>query len=484
MNIKEVFANLSYQAIAINENTDITSICIKDSDCTPGSAFFCIKGNKTNGLNYIKNAINKGAVVIISEEYVNNCSIGQIIVKNIRESVALACDNFYKSPQKKLRKIAIVGTNGKTTVCELISFVLNKCGIPCGKIGTFGIDYADKHLNTGFTTPDTPTIYSALRDMVDSGMQAVCMELSAHAIHYNKANFKFDVTVFTNCTPEHLDFFESFDQYRETKVSAFKSKNSKLAVVNVDDITGQLISCMRGRGLITYGIENPADVFAIDYSEDENGMNFVINLFDTLHEIKNSYIGKFNLYNILATATTCALLGARTKEIAYHLCNVPIVKGRMEKVSDKIKIYVDYAHTPEGLKLALKTLSEIREAGKLICVFGCGGNRDATKREIMGEISGELADFTVITSDNPRFEEAQFIISQIERGIRRKTQNYITISDREQAIEYAVSKACEGDYILIAGKGAEEYQEQMGVFRRFSDKEIAQKSVINKYDEL
>ncbi|MBQ3571486.1 MAG: hypothetical protein IJA15_01520, partial [Clostridia bacterium] len=350
MNIKEVFANLIYESFGIEENTEITSICIKDSDCKAGSAFFCIKGNRTNGVNYVKNAIRRGATVIISEEYVNNCSVGQIIVKNVRESIGIACDNFYKSPQKKLRKIAVVGTNGKTTVCELISFVLNKCGIPCGKIGTFGIEYADKHLETGFTTPDTPTLYSAMSDMVNSGMQAVCMELSAHAIYYNKANFKFDVTVFTNCTPEHLDFFESFNEYRKTKVSAFKAKNSKLAVVNIDDLTGQLISCMRGRGMITYGIENPADVFAIDYNEDENGMNFMINLFDSLHEIENSYLGRFNLYNILATATTCALLGAKTKDIATYLCNPPTIKGRMERVNDTIKIFVDYAHTPDGLK--------------------------------------------------------------------------------------------------------------------------------------
>ena len=380
-----------------------------------------------------------------------------------------------------MRTIAIVGTNGKTTVCDLISNILNKNGVPCGKIGTSGATFKEYNVETGFTTPDTPILYSIMADMVKSGAKTVCMELSAHAIYYNKANFKFDMAVFTNCTPEHLDFFKDFDEYCEVKLKAFERKNSKICVVNSDSLLGKEISCFR-RGCITYGIENPADVFAIDIEQESYGTRFLINLFDTLYEIKSKLIGEFNVYNMLAASTVCALCGVKTEDIANSLCEINGVEGRMEKVCEKIKIYIDYAHTPDGLEKSLKTLKNISENNKLICVFGCGGNRDRSKRCVMGEISGKIADFTIITSDNPRFEDEDFIISQIEGGIRKITHEYITVRDRESAIEYAVQMANLGDYILIAGKGSEKYQEKMGVFKRFSDKEVALNAVKLKYE--
>ncbi len=482
MKLKELIKDIECEKISVDEEIEISSLCIKDCDCKEGSAFFCIKGQVTDGSKYVLQAKKRGAVVIITEEMVYNCDIGQIIVKNVRKAINRFCDLFYDAPYKKLRMIAVVGTNGKTTVCELIASILNEYGIDCGKIGTLGASFKDMQVETGFTTPDTPKLYELLDEMVKRGAKAVCMELSAHAIYYEKTNFRFDVAVFTNCTPEHLDFFKTFEEYQEVKLSAFAKNKAKLCVVNGDDNLGKEISCLRSGGTLTYGLEDPVDVFAIDFEEKRDGMRFLINLFDTLYEVQNNYIGKFNVYNMLAAATTCAICGVKTQFIAKKLCEIGIVDGRMERVCEKINVYVDYAHTPDGLKQALTTLNGIKGDKRLICVFGCGGNRDKEKRAKMGEISGELADFTVITSDNPRFEDEDFIIKQIETGIRERTNEYITVRDRKSAIEYAVQSANIGDYILIAGKGAEKFQEQMGVFKPFSDKETAQSAVKRKYE--
>lgn len=482
MKLGELIKNLNCEKVNVDENLEISSLSLKDKDCINGSAFFCIKGNKNDGIDFIDNAIKKGAVVIITYKKVNNLNVSQIVVKNVRKTLCIMANRFYNSPHKRLKTVAVVGTNGKTTVCDLTAKLLNECGIKCGKIGTLGAEYENIKVDTGFTTPDTPIIYSLLNDMANAGAEVVCMELSAHAIYYKKVDFRFDAIIFTNCTREHLDFFKTFEEYRETKLSAFSHKNCKIAIVNGDDLLGKQIACIRGRGTIMYGIKYPADVFAIDIKHNGEKVNFLINLFDALYEIENSLIGDFNVYNMLAVSTVCALLGVKTKDVAKELSKLSPVKGRMEKVCEKINIYIDYAHTPDGLEKSLITIRNIKEGHKLICVFGCGGNRDTTKRKIMGEISGTLADFTIITSDNPRFEDENKIIKQIEEGVRLKTHEYIAVRDREQAIEYAIQMANIGDYILIAGKGAEEYQEQMGVFKPFSDSEVARRFEKNKYE--
>ncbi len=484
MKIKELLSDIECEKINYNEDLNISSIAIKDYECENGSVFFYLKKNGVLIEKYIQNAIKLGAKVIISEQAVHNCNVCQIIVKSPRDVLTHFCKKFYKNPEKKLFKIAVVGTNGKTTVCELIYRIMNSYGKRCGKIGTFGVEFCNKKYQTGFTTPDSNVLYKYLREMVDSEVEVLCMEFSAHAIYYKKADFQFDVVVFTNCSPEHLDFFEDYEAYRQVKLSAFTPAKAKIAIVNADDITGKQILCMRNKGIISYGLDDPCDVFAIDFYQDNSGMNFIINLFDELYQIRSCFYGKYNVYNMLAVACACALSGVNTDFIANELCLLDFVQGRMQKVCSKINVLIDYAHTPDGLEQSLKSLREIKGNKKLICLFGCGGNRDVTKREPMGKISASFADFTVLTSDNPRFEDENAIIAEIERGVRAITHEYITIRDRAEAIEYAVQIANVGDYILIAGKGAEEFQERMGVFKPFSDKEVAIRAVKNKYDEF
>lgn len=490
MKLKEFLNEEQLAKIGELKQKEIAAICVKSEKCIANSMFFCFDGRTHVAEESAREALKKGASVLVSERPLelplslkeSNCEKNDdieksgvvcLVVENARDFLTEACKIFYDNPQKKLKTIAVVGTNGKTSVCGMIKSMLCGSGTPCGAIGTFGASYGEKIVKTGMTTPDAPELYAILSDMIKSGMKAVCMELSAHAIFYKRADFTFDAVVFTNCSEDHLDFFKSYEEYRDVKISAFSQKKSRIAVVNCDDEAFPLIAASRKHGLITYGIENPSDVFAMDIEAKEGGSEFVMNLFDAVFRIKSSLIGKFNVYNMLAAATVCALFGVKTAKLARLLnCFMPI-SGRMERVCLKRRVYVDYAHTPDGLKKALIALRESNPYSRLICVFGCGGNRDKQKRPIMGEISGKYADFTIITSDNPRYEEPLEIISQIESGIRKSSLNYIIISDRAQAIKYAVDISDYKDVVLIAGKGAEEYQEIMGAQRRFLDKEVA-----------
>ena len=481
MNLEYLTEGLKCEIIGDNK-IEIASLACDHKDCEANALFFCINGNSLNGADFAPLAIKKGAVAVVSDQKLD-LSCSQIIVKDVRKAMSKITQRFYDYPQKKLKTIGVVGTNGKSSVCEMIAKGLNDAKIGTGIIGTGKVKYKNTEINTDCTTPDTPFLYKCLADMVNDGIKAVCMELSAHAIYYGKADFTFDILVFTNCARDHLDFFGSEEKYREVKASAFTSRGARLAVVNSDDPLGKVIALSRKSGTINYGLLNPSDVFAIDVRESFDGTTYLLNLFDCLYEIKSNLMGVFNVYNSLAAATVLALCGLKTDFIANELMTIKPIKGRMQRISTNGKVFLDYAHTPEALENALKTLKVVKGKNKLFCVFGCGGNRDAGKRAIMGRISGKLADFTVITSDNPRFEDENEIISQIESGIREVTNEYITIRDRKEAIDYCISLASAEDYVLIAGKGAENYQEVMGTKRTFSDEETACALLVEKYDK-
>lgn len=470
MKLKQLIENIKCDLYG--DDIEISSLALSDVDCRAGSLFFCIKGNNRNGTDFIDSAIKKGAVAVVACEK-TEANVSCVVVKDVRKAMTSICKQFYSDPQKRLKTIGVVGTDGKTSVCEMVCTMLNSCGVKCGKIGTLGAEFQGQITETGMTTPDTPALYSIMNEMANKGAEAICMELSAHAVYYKKADFTFDILIFTNCTRDHLDFFGTEEKYRAVKASAFTHKNCRLAVVNADDPLGIIIAAKRKSGTITYGIEQPSDVFALDVNETRDGTRFLINLFDRLYDIESGLIGRFNVYNLLAVATATALCGLKTDTIARKLSELKAIDGRMQRVHECPDVYVDYAHTPDGLENAITALKRI-VCGKLLCVFGCGGNRDIGKRAEMGKISGRLADFSVITCDNPRFEESQNIIGEIEKGLRAvPNASYVTISDRKRAIEYALQRAESDDIVLIAGKGAEKYQEVMGVKLAFSDEETA-----------
>ena len=455
----------------ILNGAEINSVALTPEKMQSGGLAVCTDGKKHRAEDFARAAAENGIAAIACERDLPFDGI-KIFTSDCRKFATEACKVFYGEPQKKLRTIAVMGTNGKTSVCAMIRQIFADFGVECGSIGTAGAIYAGKTVQTGMTTPDPPELFSLLADMVKLGVKVVCMEYSAHAIYYKKADFKFDVAVFTNCTRDHLDFFENYAQYEAVKLSAFLPSKARIAVINGDDPCSRKIAAARKSGVITYGMNDPCDVFAVDERSSEKGEEFVLNLFDCVFTVKSSLVGRFNVYNMLAAATACALCGVKTASVAKSLAKIKPIAGRMQRIACDSRVFVDYAHTPDGLENALNSLNEIKGSGRLICVFGCGGNRDKEKRPLMGEISGKLADFTVITSDNPRFEEPCEIIAQIEKGVRKVTRSYVIIHDREKAINYALNFAKENDLVLIAGKGAEKTQEIMGVFSKFSDEDV------------
>lgn len=476
MKLNDLTKNAGVISVYGSDEKEIKEVVCDSNSVTKGSLYICLKGRDYDGCGFIRQVENYGAAAIVTESRIET-SLTQVIVKDARKAMSIIAANFYRHADKKLRIIGVTGTNGKTTTAHFLASVLVNSGVKCGIIGTLGTFYADKYIEPTLTTPDPLVLHKTFYDMAESGVEAVVIEVSAHAIYLEKTyGIKFETVIFTNFSQDHLDYFGNMEDYKRAKLKLFEEYDYKYAVINSDDAVGREIIGKTDKA-ISYGIENPADVFAIDVNEDRDGQNFVINLFDCIYNVTINLIGEFNVYNALAAATAAALYGVTPREVADGLENLKGVGGRLEKVYEgKFDVYIDYAHTPDGLKNALLALGKICE-NRLICVFGCGGNRDEKKRPIMGKISGELADFTVITSDNPRFEEPMDIIWQIEKGVLQSTRDYVIVQDRAEGIEYAVNYARDGDVILIAGKGHEKYQEVFGIKHLYNDKDTVEEII-------
>lgn len=470
MLLKNLIKNLKQAKIVGNPDVDIKDIVINSKKTTKSCLFFCLKGRDFNGTDFVKEAISGGAVAIVTEKEIG-LPITQIIVQDCRKALSVVCSNFYHNPEKKMKIIAIIGTNGKTTTAHYVYSILKNADYKVGLMGTLGVKYLDKYIESDLTTPDPCKFYYLLSKMACEGITHLVMELSAHAIYYDKTfGIKYEACVFTNLSQDHLDFFNTMEEYKRAKLKFFEEYYCKYKVVNNDDEVGLEI-CNRHKA-ISYGINNPADVFAIRVKQKADYSTFVINLFDCVYDVKLKMIGIHNVYNALGASTVCALLGVKTYQIVEGLRKIESVDGRLENVySNKFNVFIDYAHTPDGLEKSLTVLKPLCKK-RLICVFGCGGNRDSTKRTIMGGISGKLADFTIVTTDNPRYEEPMSIINQIEEGLIKEKGEYILIQDRKQAIKYALDIVNDGDIVLIAGKGGEKYQEVLGVKKLFEDKKF------------
>ena len=473
MKLLDVIKGIGVKKVKGGTEKEITELVIDSNSVTPGSLYICLKGKDFDGHDFIGRAEKYGASAIMCDRETDT-PLTQVIVEDTRAAMSLAAANFYGNPGNKLKLIAVTGTNGKTTTTHFITSILAGAGIKCGLIGTLGTYYADKYIEPSLTTPDPVILHKTLADMYESGVDTVVMEVSAHAAYHKKAyGLKFESAVFTNLTQDHLDFFGSMEEYKRAKFGFFRDNACKYIVTNSDDVAGAELAAQY-KNAITYGIENPADVFAIKVAERKDGTTFVMNLFDRIFDVKLHLIGRFNVYNALAAATAAALFGVSTEKAAEGLSALKGVNGRLECVyTEKFSVYVDYAHTPDGLEKSLSALKKVCR-GRLISVFGCGGNRDEKKRRVMGEVSGRLADFTVITTDNPRFEDAMDIIWEIEKGVLMHSSAYVIVQDRAEAVKYAVNSAGEGDVVLIAGKGAEKYQEVFGIKRPYNDKDTVE----------
>lgn len=470
-----LFGNAEIESVIgkLPENTE--GVTDKSGEVKKGYCFFAVNGEKYDGREFIPEAIDNGAEIIVSESRVADLPEGvcNIVVKDIKLTMDEICKVFFVGENPKIKIIGVVGTNGKTSICHIIYEILRYAGKKAAYIGTTGSKIGDEEeKECMLTTPGTVELYGFIGKAEKSGAEYLAMELSAHAIAQKRGcGLYYECLIFTNCTEDHLDYFKDMAIYSAVKKSAFRREKCRYMVVNSDDKTGcEILAANDIGGVVSYGIYNPADVFAIDISETKNGIFFIINLFDIIYDIKSPLIGLCNVYNLLASLACLALMGLKIHTLGGAVKKIGAIKGRAEKIAEMngADIFLDYAHTPDGLKTTLGSMRKICD-GKLYCLFGCGGNREKEKRSVMGEISGIISDFTIITSDNPRYEDPCLIISEIERGIRRVTRNYITVTDRHDALRYAVSLLKDGDVLVVAGKGAETYQEIMGVKRKFSD---------------
>ena len=484
MNNRKLFDGVETVEIIGELPENVEGISDDSREVGKNGLFFCVEGNNKDGYDFLKEAVKNGAIVAVGEKKVET-DICFVVVKDVKRAMSRICSNFYGAPQEEMKIFGVVGTNGKTSICHILCEIFEKDGCKSATIGTLGVTHDGITEETGLTSLGTVKLYRALTELRHVGVKCVFIEVSAHAIDQRRCEgLYFECLIFTNCTEDHLDYFGDMKRYAAVKKSVFGKNHCKYAIVNVDDDIGRDIMRESDAKVLTYGIDNPADVFAIDIEESDRGISYIINLFDAIYDVKCSLIGECNVYNTLAAAAVAAIEGVKLHKIAGALRNMKAVRGRAELVGEYsgAKIYIDYAHTPDGLKRTLSSFRKICD-GKLYCLFGCGGNREKEKRPIMGAISASISDFTVITTDNPRFEDPCVIISEIENGVRRVSKNYITVEDRKDAIKYALGKLRDGDVLVVAGKGAEEYQEVFGVKRGFSDCEVIRECIAGKETE-
>lgn len=489
MRLKKLVACLKERGIYYQgEETDceIFSLSTDSREVAKDSLFFCLTGGKLDGHAYAKEAVKHGAVAIVAE-HKTDAGAPHILVKDTREALAILSASFYGDPTQTLKVIGVTGTNGKTTTTHMLASILEAAGKNVGRIGTLGVSYAGNTYPASLTTPDPVSLQKTLADMFLHGVEYVVMEVSAHALYYKKtAGVRFVACIFTNLTQDHLDFFDNMEKYENAKKRLFLPDICPIAVLNGDESVGRKFGELRGENTpikktVYYGLHTPADAFAILTDETLQKSECVLNINDQLCRASIPLTGKHNVYNALAAAACAVELGVDISYVAKGLSAMQGVKGRLEKITqcNGADVFVDFAHTPDGLQKSLETL-RVHCNNRLICLFGCGGNRDKEKRPIMGEIAAKKADFTVLTSDNPRYEDPLDIIAGIERGHRRFSMKYVVVPDRKKAMEYALDLVQAGDILLIAGKGGEEYQEIMGIKYSFNENDIIEKIIERK----
>ncbi|GHV00525.1 UDP-N-acetylmuramoyl-L-alanyl-D-glutamate--2,6-diaminopimelate ligase [Clostridia bacterium] len=454
------------------QNEKITSLACDSANVETGGLFFCLPGMKTDGHAFAAEAAEAGARALVVERFLP-LPVTQILVGDARSAMAVMAGSFYGSPIEKMRLIGVTGTNGKTTTTYILREIAKAAGIETGLIGTTCNKIGDTELPAHMTTPDPIELHALFADMLSRGVQWVITEVSAHAIDLRKMDgTRADAAVFTNLSQDHLDYFQTLERYKEVKKSYFTPEYCKRAVVNADDPAGREIIGAARVPVTTYGCENPSDVFAVNFETGVTGLKYVINLFDDIYDIKFRLSGRYNMYNTLAAAAAAHVLGAGVKDVVKGIGALKSVPGRFNTLQARpFSIVVDFAHTPEGIANVCKCAREFTK-GKLIVVFGCGGNRDKTKRPLMGKAAGASADYAVLTSDNPRFEPPFDIMRQAERGLQETSCRYIAIENRREAIAHALKTARKNDAVLILGKGDENYQDICGVKYPFSDADV------------
>jgi UDP-N-acetylmuramoyl-L-alanyl-D-glutamate--2,6-diaminopimelate ligase len=443
------------------------------------SLFVAIRGFTSDGHAYLSEAEKRGAVAVVVEQKSDSIALPQIVVKDSRKELARMAANFYNPELSKMRLIGITGTNGKTTTSYLIRSVMESAGIKSGLVGTIAYDVAGQWIKAWNTTPESVDIFKMLYEMYNSGRKGCVLEVSSHALALNRVDFlNFEIGVFTNLTQDHLDFHKNFENYFNTKKKLFDHVNQGgRAVINQDDNYGRRLLKDVKQDIFTFGTTSTATVQAIEWESTIDGLRLKIDTPVGQIDINSSLIGQFNVENILASVATGLALNFDINTIKKGVELIRMVPGRLEtvRIDGSRTVVVDYSHTPDSLQKALKVLREITN-NTLWVVFGCGGDRDTSKRPIMGKIAEDYADKLVLTSDNPRSEKPQSITEMIIQGIANVENIHIELN-RRNAIQYALEHSEPGDTILIAGKGHEDYQEINGTKYPFDDRKVVEEIV-------
>lgn len=473
--LNNILNNISVVFDKKYSNISINQIIIDSRNVQNSDLYVAISGTSVNGHDFINEAIRKGASAVVCEYIPKDCpkDFVYIITDNSRKILGHIASNFYQNPSKKLKLIGVTGTNGKTTVCTLLCNLFITLGFKTALISTVQNQINGKILKSTHTTPDAVSLNKLLSEMVDEGCEFCFMEVSSHAVEqYRIEGLEYTGAVFTNITHDHLDYHKTFDNYLKAKKKFFDELPfTAFAITNKDDKNGLVMLQNTQASKYSYSLKSISDFKAKIIESDLQGLLLDIDNVQAWFNL----IGNFNAYNLLAVYGTAFLLGINKDEIITALSKCTGAKGRFEVINSKSGIIgiVDYAHTPDALKNVLETINNIRTKNEtLFTIFGCGGNRDKEKRPVMGEIAAENSDKIIITSDNPRNENPEEIINEIKSGI--KPQHYkkmLVISNREEAINAAVSFAKKGDIILLAGKGHENYQETGNVKIPFDDSE-------------
>jgi len=467
---RDLLLAVDVRAAGGNHSVEVQGIAYDSRQVRPGFLFICVKGFRADGHDYVKHAVKQGAVAVVVEREAELLTgIAWALVPDTRRALALLSVRFFNNPSTHLKMIGVTGTNGKTTTTSLIAAILNAAGQKVGLIGTICNRIGDRVLPVKHTTPESTDLQQLLDEMVRDGVESCVMEVSSHALALNRVDgCEFDVSVFTNLTQDHLDFHRNMEEYLEAKLRLFseltvpgKKRKVKYGIINADDeAAGRFVAAASGP-VYTFGVKNQADVLATDIDVNARGVSFTTVSKWGRCSLSLKLTGLFNVYNALSAFTAAAALEVPVGIIKDALENVQGVPGRFERIDagQDFTVIVDYAHTPDGLENILKTARQIAR-GRLITVYGCGGDRDRSKRPIMGGIATKYSDFQIITSDNPRTEDPVKIIRDIEEGVRPLAgeRKYTVEQDRREAIRLAVSMASKGDVVVIAGKGHEDYQ--------------------------
>src|SRR5438067_7375858 len=487
MQLKTLLSAIPVREIIGPVDRAVESIAYDSRRVQRNGLFLALRGEKSDGHDFIGQAIEKGANVIVAERPEKNSRATFVIVEETRRAMADIAARFYNFPARKLKLAAVTGTNGKTTTTFLIKHICEKAGLRCGLLGTVRYEIGERVLPAARTTPESLDLQELLAQIANAGCRAAAMEVSSHALAQERTRgIEWDVAVFTNLTQDHLDYHGTMKNYFEAKSKLFEQlsqqqrKKKPVAIINIDDRYGRQLAGKIDKkvSVLSFGTGLKADFRASNYRMEFGGASYQLDARGKSYLVRVPLIGRFNVANSLAALAAANALGIGLREAVLSLAKSPQVPGRLEIVPAKrqFQVFVDYAHTPDALLNVLKTLRELGPR-RLIVVFGCGGNRDREKRPLMGQVVDQNADYAVITSDNPRKEDPDKIIAEIEKGFRGN--HFERITDRASAISRAIEIAQPRDIVLIAGKGHENYQEFSDHTVPFEDIQVARRALEN-----